>query len=167
MKRQLLLTVGLGLIVLAMPVTALADAAIVQLWCHAPDYNPNIIEVHFSVINYSLQPGVCGFSLRSEPFPPYPGCVPLGLQNTPGWTGVLNTQGGANWTNNDGDCIGPQEMDGEFVIALPNPDANFCCYIAQFLDAAGNVLLEQEECFYCSVVPTESVDWGTIKSLYR
>lgn len=167
MKQRLLPTIVLGLFVLALPVTALADASIVQLWCHAPDAHPNIIEVHFSVINFSLPQDVCGFSLRSEPFPPYPGCVPLWLQQTTGWTGSLNALGGADWTVNNGNCIGQQEMAGEFVIALPDPDGSFCCYVVQYYNSAGEVLLEQEECFYCAVVPTESVNWGTLKSLYR
>jgi hypothetical protein len=158
----------LGIFVLAMPVAALADASIIQLWCHAPDAHPNIVEVHFSLINFSLPEDVCGFSLRSEPFPPFPGCVPLWVQETPGWTGALNNLGGADWVvNNAGTCIGQQEMQGEFVIALPDPDNSFCCYVVQYLGSAGQVLLEQEECFYCAVVPTESVDWGTVKSMYR
>ncbi len=168
MKQRLLVIMGLGFAILAMPVAALADASIVQLWCHAPDETPNIVEVHFSVINFSLPEAVCGFSLRSEPFPPFAGCVPLWLQETAGWNGTLNAQGGADWNvAADGACIGQQEMAGEFVIALPDPDDSFCCYVVQYLGAAGQVLLEQEECFYCAVVPTETVNWGTLKSLYR
>jgi hypothetical protein len=167
MNRKLMLCLAAGAFVLAMPVVALADAAIVQLWCHAPDETPNIVEVHFSVINYSLPNPICSFSLRSEPFPPYDGCVPLWLQDTPGWTGALNAQGGADWTADAGHCIDAPHMDGEFVIALPDPDNTFCCYVVQYIDAAGAVMLEQEECFYCAVVPTENTDWGTVKSLYR
>jgi hypothetical protein len=167
MKKRLLPAIALGLFVLAMPVAALADAAIVQLWCHAPDEHPNVVEVHFSVINFSLPQDVCSISLRSEPFPPWPGCVPLWVQPTPGWDGALNNLGGADWSVNGASCIGQQQMAGEFVVALPDPDSNFCCYIAQYINAAGEVMLEQEECFYCAVVPTESVDWGTLKSLYR
>lgn len=164
-RRILSLVLGLGL--LAAPAVVLADASIVQLWCHAPDANPNIIEVHFSVINFSLEPGICGLSLRSEPFPPEAHCMPLGVQPTAGWTGSLNNQGGFDWTADAGHCIAPRQMDGEFVVAMPNPDEGFCCYIAQFLDSAGNVLLEQEECFFCAVVPTQTTDWGSFKSLYN
>ena len=167
MKKQLIISAMLVLLALGLPGAALADASIVQLWCQAPDAHPNVIEVHFSVINFGLPEPVCGFSLRSEPFPPTVGCVPLWLQPTDGWAGSLNAQGGADWTVTNGDCIGQQEMDGEFVIALPDPDNSFCCYVVQYLNSAGQVLLEQEECFYCTVVPTEHVDWGTVKSLYR
>jgi len=31
----------------------------------------------------------------------------------------------------------------------------------------GNVILEQEECFYCSLVPVEQTTWGSIKGLYN
>jgi len=46
-------------------------------------------------------------------------------------------------------------------------DPDFCCYIVQFMDATGAVMLEQEECFTCQKVPVEDSTWGKIKQLFE
>ena len=45
-------------------------------------------------------------------------------------------------------------------------DPSWCCYVVQFTDPTGAVILEQEECFNCTVVGAEETSWGTIKALF-
>ena len=154
---------------LLVPAMAHADASVIQTWCYSPDHQPNIVEVYFQVVNFSLPEPICGLSLRSEPFPPDPSCEPRWLAVTPkGWQGQLNGLGGADWWLLDGgECIENEAMSGEFTIVLPDPDDTFCCYVVDFLNADGEVMLTQEECFFCSSVPTENTSWSTVKSLYQ
>ena len=89
----------------------------------------------------------------------------IDTQNAVGWQSFLNPFGGADWFANTAvDCIAPGTAKGGFAFLL---DPDFCCYVVQFCDATGAVMLEQEECFTCQKLPTENETWGKIKELYR
>lgn len=148
------------------PSGALADASVVQDSCitvgTAPPYN---VWTWLTVVNFSLPEPVCGIRLIPEPQPPEPGCVIIGTQSPAGWSGVANPDGGASWfAVGAGGCIAPGTGKGGFAFYL---DPDFCCYVTQFYNAAGALLLEQEECFTCQKVPTEQKNWGHIKQLYE
>ena len=166
MKRLLAVLVFPAVLLLLVPSGALADASVVQDSCitvgTAPPYN---VWTYFTVVNFSLPEPVCGFTLVPEPLPPVAGCEIIGTQSPSGWVGQVTPQGGASWyAVGAGDCIAPPSSKGEFAFYL---DPAFCCYVASFYGAAGNLLLEQEECFTCQKVPTEQKNWGHIKQLYE
>jgi len=153
---------------LVFPALAIADASVVQLWCEEVTPDADFVRIHFSVVNFSLPAPVCDLHLLAEPFPPVPECEPLACGSPDGWDCNLNALGGADWfASGPESCIAVGDMYGEYTIDLPAPDAGFCCFVVQFTGPAGEVLLEQEECFYCTVVPLEETTWGTIKSMYR
>ena len=57
-----------------------------------------------------------------------------------------------------------RDSKGGFSFIVEDPQ--FCCYIVQFTGPTGAVILEQEECFNCTVVGAEETSWGTIKALF-
>jgi len=147
------------------PAVSHADASVVQDSCIAvpgphPPYN---VWTYFTVINFSLQAPVCAIHVVPEPQPVLPRCEIIGLQTPAGWTGTLTPSGGADWTTAS-DCIAVGGAQGEFAFLL---DPDYCCYVVQFIGPAGEILLEQEECFTCQKVPTEQNTWGQVKEFYR
>jgi hypothetical protein len=73
--------------------------------------------------------------------------------------------GQASWfANTPADCIPANNIKSGFHFVL---DPGFCCYVAQFTDETGAVLLEQEECFCDNFVGVEKEPWGNIKQRYR
>jgi hypothetical protein len=165
MKRLLAVLVFPAVLLLLVPSGALADASVVQDSCitvgTAPPYN---VWTYFTVVNFSLPEPVCGLTLVPEPLPPVAGCEIIGTQAPPGWVGQVTPQGGASWYALIPGCIGQNSSLGEFAFYL---DPAFCCYVVSFYGMAGNLLLEQEECFTCQKVPTEQKNWGHIKQLYE
>lgn len=163
MKRLLAVLVFPAVLFLLAPSGALADASVVQDSCitvgTAPPYN---VWTWFTVVNFSLPEPVCAFSFVSEPSPPEAGCEIIGIQYPAGWGGSFTAGGASWWTTTD--CIVPGSSQGSFAFYL---DPAFCCYVVSFYGAAGNLLLEQEECFTCQKVPTEEKNWGHIKQLYE
>jgi len=143
-----------------------ADASVVQDSCGVVGTPPNAnLWVYFTAINFSLPAPVCDLHFIPEPQPPHPGCIMLDTRNAAGWSSFLNPLGGADWfANTLGDCIDPGTAKGGFAFFL---DPDFCCYIVQFTDPTGAVMLEQEECFTCQKVPVEERSWGSIKQRYR
>jgi hypothetical protein len=116
-------------------------------------------------VNFSLPSAVCALYVVPEPQPPVAECVMIDLKYPVGWTGFLSPLGGADWfAITPGDCIAPGSSKGEYAFLL---DPDFCCYVVQFADATGAVMLEQEECFTCQKVPTDGKTWGHMKELYR
>jgi hypothetical protein len=165
MKRLLVIAV-VAVMALA-PTLAHADAAVVQDSCvYFQEGGQDFVRIYFTVVNFSLPTGVCDLHLIAEPQPPDPGCVMLSVGAPVGWSGITNVFGGADWyANTPGDCIAPGTAKGNFWCVL---DPSFCCYIAQFTDATGAVILEQEECFTdCKPLGVEEHSWGEVKRLYR
>jgi len=165
-QRLLLLPLILALIV---PASVFAEAAIIQEACEiVPGYGGVLL--HFSVVNFSLPSPVCCLVFTPEPQPVSPQCEVVDIAHPGGWSGFLNPFGGADFfANTPADCVATNDILSGFTLYLdlePN-SLNFCCYIVQFCDPAGAVMLEQEECFSCTIVPNEAVTWGTIKALYR
>ena len=167
MARQLLLVLTVSfIVVLIVPVLAHADASVVQDSCvivgDGPPWN---VWTYFTIVNFGLPEAVCDLHMLPEPQPPLPGCVMMDLKYPVGWTGFLSPLGGADWfASTIDDCIQPGSSKGSFAFLL---DPDFCCYVVQFTGPAGEVLLEQEECFTCQKVPTEENTWGHIKELYK
>jgi hypothetical protein len=157
------LAVGLLLI----PVSAWADASVVQEWCEQYiEGNNDPILVNFAVVNFSLPAPLCDLHLIPEPQPVLPDCEILSCVAPPGWTCVLNAMGGADFfANTPNDCIQPGTRLTGFGLVVSIPE--WCCYIAQFTGPDGGIMLEQEECFSCSLVPNEEKTWGSIKSMYN
>jgi len=153
-------------VLLFTPVIANADASVVQDSCVVVGAPPNAdVWTYMTVINFSLPVDVCALSFIPEPQPPNPGCAMIGVAAPQGWSVFLNPFGGADWfANTAGDCIMPGNGLGGFGFLL---DPAFCCYVVQFLDASGAVLLEQEECFTCQKVPVRKNTWGSIKELFK
>jgi hypothetical protein len=149
-----------------LPALAHAEASVVQDSCTAVGVPPNAsVWTHMTVVNFSLPDVICGLTFIPEPQPPTAGCVMIDATRPAGWSVFLNPFGGADWfANTLNDCITPGSSKGEFAFLL---DPDFCCYIVQFLDPAGAVILEQEECFTCQKLPTEAKTWGKIKALYK
>jgi hypothetical protein len=163
--RKLLVVLSIPLLILGLvPAVSHADASVVQDSCLAvgtqPPYN---VWTYFTVVNFSLPAPVCGIHVIPEPLPVLPRCEIIGLDSPAGWTGTLNAFGGADWTSAS-NCIATGSAKGEFAFLL---DPDFCCYVVQFLGPAGELLLEQEECFTCQKVPVEGDSWGFIKDTYR
>lgn len=154
------------IVVLVLPVLAHADASVVQDSCVTVGEGPPWdVWTYFTIVNFSLPSAVCGLTVIPEPQPPEPRCEMIDLKYPVGWTGFLNPLGGADWfALTPLDCIGIESAKGEFAFLL---DPDFCCYVVQFIDATGAVMLEQEECFTCQKVPTDDKTWGHIKELYK
>lgn len=163
--KRLLLILPLAILVF-LPAYAHADASVVQDSCIVVGDPPNAnVWTYITVVNFSLPSSVCALSFIPEPQPPTPGCEMIGVASPAGWSAFLNPFGGADWfANTPADCIAGFSSKGGFGFLL---DPAFCCYIVQFLDATGAVILEQEECFTCQKVPTENKSWGAIKQMYR
>ncbi len=176
MKRMLAACVLPLLLLVIAPSGAHADAAVVQDSCvTVPGVPPFNVWTYFTVVNFSLPAPVCGIQLIPEPQPPNPGCIMVETRSPAGWVSNLVPMGGAAvggvpvggavWTAvNSVDCIAAGDSQGEFAFLL---DPAFCCYVAQFFDAAGALLLQQEECFTCQKVPAEQETWGHIKQIYE
>ena len=168
MNRTLLLSLVVPVLFLMLvPVMAHADASVVQDSCVVVGDGPPWLEVwtYFTVVNFSLPVAVCDLHFIPEPQPSLPGCTFIEIKSPSGWSGFLNPFGGADWfANAPGDCIEPGTAKGEFAFKL---DPDFCCYVVQFTDATGAVILEQEECFTCQKVPVNEKTWGHIKELYE
>jgi hypothetical protein len=151
---------------LVLPLTALADASVVQDYCEQlveGSYDELII--HFSVVNYSLPAPICDLHLVYEPIPPDSQCQITALEPPPGWSGYMSPLGVDFFANTPSDCIDAGTMMGGFQIVVGNPE--FCCFIVQFTDPTGAVIEEQEECFNCTLVGENEHAWGEIKSMYR
>jgi len=163
MKRLLAVLVFPVVALFLVPTAAFADASVVQDSCvttgTVPPYN---VWTYLTVVNFSLPEPVCAIRLVSEPSPPEPGCEIIGIQFPAGWDGSYTAGGASWWTTSD--CIGPRSSQGGFAFYL---DPDFCCYVVSFYGAAGNLLLEQEECFTCQKVPAEQKSWGQVKQLYE
>jgi hypothetical protein len=167
MKKRLMGIISL--LLLALPALALADAAIVQTFCEEIP-GSDLVRIGFALVNFSLPTSVCDAHFIPEPQPPSPGCTMLECSNPDGWSCFLNPFGGADWfANTPGDCIPPggSLFGFDIILNMPVNVADVCCYIVQFTDATGAVILEQEECFTCKVVENEPSSWGTIKARYR
>ena len=148
------------------PSQARADASVVQDSCITvgvvPPYN---VWTYLTVVNFSLPEPVCYLGFAPEPQPPALGCEIIGIRSPMGWDGYETPEGGANWFVLSADrCIPPGSAQGGFAFLL---DPAYCCYVVKFYNAAGDVLLEQEECFTCQKVPAEENTWGHIKQLYE
>jgi hypothetical protein len=160
--------VSLCLLSLLIPVMAMADVSIVQEWCEQLNEGSyDYILIHFSVINFSLATPICDLHLIPEPSPAVPGCEITECSVPDGWTCSLAPGGGADWMSlTPSACIEAGHILSGFDLVLQIQDGQYCCYIVQFTDGQGSVIAEQEECFYCSLVPAEKTTWGNIKGLY-
>jgi hypothetical protein len=166
MRRTLLVSFGVAAVfLLVLPSMVMADASVRQDSCISYVSGGKIFaRVKFSVVNFSLPVAVCDLHFIPEPQPVDPSCEMLSTFNPPGWSSFLNPFGGADWfANTPADCVAPGAVLSDFGFVL---DPGYCCYIVQFTDATGTVILEQEECFCEGPLPTEDETWGAIKSLY-
>jgi hypothetical protein len=168
MIRRLLVVLALPALMLTLiPAQAFSDASVVQDSC-LPfiDQGKPHCRIYFSVVNFSLPSPVCDLHFIPEPQPPSEGCVMLSAEPADGWSAFLSPFGGADYfANTPGACIDAGTIRRGFSFVL---DPDFCCYIVQFTDPTGAVMLEQEECFVpCFPSAAGSGAWGTIKSLYR
>lgn len=157
----------LPLVVLALiPVMVHADASVVQDSCVVVGTPPNAsVWTYFTIVNFALPAPVCDLHFIPEPQPPDPGCIMIGTRNAVGWSSFLNPLGGADFfANAPTDCVDVGESKGGFGFLL---DPAYCCYIVQFTDPSGAVMLEQEECFTCQKVPVDEKSWGAIKEMYQ
>ena len=164
MKRMLLVLLASSLL---LPASVLADASVVQDSCVTwTEGGKTYQRIYMSVVNFSLPDGLCALNFIPEPQPPLAECTFLECEAPTGWTCFLNPQGGADWfANTPADCVAPGTMKSGFTFLL---DPGFCCYVVQFGDATGAVMLEQEECFtLCTPVSVDNSSWGRIKSTYR
>jgi hypothetical protein len=156
------------ILLLLVPGLALADASIIQDYCEQVWVGgTNVLLIHFTVVNFSLPAAVCDVHFIPEPQPPIPSCTWTDVDTPDGWSGFLNPLGAADYFANTPDaCIDPGNGLTGFGFYVPM-DFPLCCYVVQFTDATGAVILEQEECFACTIIPTEPRSWGTLKSIYR
>lgn len=166
MNRLLALCVLPLILLFLVPSGTLADASVVQDSCitvgTVPPYN---VWTYFTVVNFSLPAPVCDIHFIPEPQPVLPRCRFIDLHTPAGWVGQLNTLGGADWfAGSTATCIPVGGAQGGFAFLL---DPDYCCYVVQFTGPAGEILLEQEECFTCQKVPTDESTWGHIKQLYE
>jgi len=160
---------SLGFVLLALlmaPALAFADADVRQDSCVAYQENGiDYVRVHFSIINFSLPTAVCDLHLIPEPQPVLPQCLMLQCAAPMGWNCFLNPLGGADWfANTPADCIPAGNIKSGYSFVL---DPGFCCYITQYTDATGAVILEQEPCFCDKTVGVEGSTWGDLKQHYR
>jgi hypothetical protein len=165
-KRLVTVCVLPLILLFLIPSQARADASVVQDSCITvgivPPYN---VWTYFTVVNFSLPAPVCDIHFIPEPMPVLPRCRLIDLHSPAGWLGQLNASGGADWiATTPADCIPVGSAKGEFAFLL---DPDFCCYVVQFTGPAGEILLEQEECFTCQKVPVDESTWGHIKQLYE
>ena len=155
------------LVLMVLPSLAHADASIVQDSCTGY-YDPTgklFFLIDFTVVNVSLPTSVCDLHFVPEPTPPQVGCEMVQCGGPMGWSCFLNPSGGADWfANTPADCIPPGSGKGGFSFLL---DPAYCCYVVQFTDPTGAVILEQEECFCSDPVPKANTTWGLLKSRYR
>lgn len=172
LKSSLLVLI---LTLLMVPALAFADADVRQDSCIAfEDAGKSFVRVHFSVINFSLPTAICDLHLTPEPLPVLPECEMLAcgapaadpaVVGSAGWSCALKADGGADWfANAPADCIAPGTLKGGFDFLL---DPGFCCYLAEYTDATGAVILEEEVCFCDGTVGVEKDTWGGIKIHYR
>jgi len=167
MKRLLVVVVIAMMAAFVLPNLAHADASIVQDSCQVWDENGNTyVRIWFSVVNFSLPTSVCDLHFTPEPLPAPPECQMLNFTAPPGWSGFLSPLGGADFfANTPADCIAAGTIKGGFSIVL---DPGFCCYVVDFTDATGAVIVSQEECFtLCGKVANELRTWGKIKDIYK
>lgn len=168
MPRQLLPIFLIPLcLLLVVPTVAFADASVVQDSCVVVPGGPPPWPVwtYFTIVNFSLPAPVCDLHFIPEPQPPVPECEIIGTVNAAGWSSFLNPLGGADYfANTPDDCVPILGSKGGFAFLL---DPDYCCYVVQFTDPTGAVMLEQEECFTCQKVPVESKTWGSIKDIYQ
>ena len=162
--KKLLLVTTLALLVL--PSTVFAAASVVQDSCVAFVENDlNFAKIHFSLVNFSLPAPVCGLNFEPEPQPVLPECEMVASEAPAGWVTSLKANGGATYGQFPAlGCVPAGSSQSGFSFTL---DPGFCCYVVKFFDAAGDVLLEQEECFCEKPVQTENMTWGMLKSTYR
>ncbi len=154
-------------LLLIFPALAFADASVVQDSCVAVVGGPSPWPVwtYFTIVNFSLPAPVCDLHFIPEPQPPTQGCSMIATQNAVGWSSFLNPFGGADYfANTPNDCVPVGGSKGGFGFLL---DPDYCCYVVQFTDPTGAVMLEQEECFTCQKVPVEGRTWGSIKDIYQ
>ena len=154
------------LLILVAPSVGLADASVRQDSCNAFfDNGKQFTEVWFTVINFSLPADVCQVDFLSEPNPPPASCIMTATGAPTGWGSTLIDAGQASWfANAPAECIVPGTGKDGFHFTL---DPGFCCYVVTFRDAAGDVLLTQEECFCNNFVGLEESTWGNVKAHYR
>jgi hypothetical protein len=164
MTLKSLMIVALALLIL--PSVAMADASIRQDACETwVENGTTFARIHFTAINFSLPGPLCDLHFIPEPQPVRPECEMIEAVPAEGWSAFLNPFGGADWfANTPDDCIAPGTAKDGFSFLL---DPGFCCYVVQFTDATGAVVLEQEECFCEKPVQTKNATWGQVKSIYR
>lgn len=165
--KKLVSLLGMAMLLAALVAgVAHADASVVQDSCIAVGTPPLAsVWTYFTVVNFSLPAPVCDLHVIPEPQPPSADCEMVDVRAPAGWSVFLNPEGGADWfANTPSDCIDVETSKSVFAFLL---DPAFCCYVVQFTDPTGAVLLEQEECFTCQKVPVEQRTWGHIKELYQ
>jgi hypothetical protein len=166
MAKKLLLT--LCLMSLVVPTMVRADVSLVQEWCEqVVEGSFDNIYVYFSIISTSYGP-ISSIVLQPEPSPAVEGCEIMACTAPTGWTCNQTADGGASWSANDPahyiQAPFPAILSG-FVVILQIMDGQFCCYNVGYVKPDGSQV-NQEECFYCSLVPVEPSTWGAIKGLY-
>ena len=166
-KRLLPVFVFSLFILLILPATSFADAAVVQDSCvvFEGEDGSTLVTIYFTVVNFSLASDLCDLHFTPEPLPVLPNCEMLACTAPTGWTCALKANGGADWVaDTAADCIPANSAKGEFSFTL---DPGFCCYVVDFTDEAGDVMLTQEECFtLCGKVANKKGTWGELKSKY-
>jgi hypothetical protein len=164
--RKALASAALLLVLLA-PMVGHADVSVRQDSCNVYFENfKQFTKVWFTVINFSLPAPVCEVSFLSEPYPPTPNCIMVATGAPAGWSSNLIDPGQADWfATAPAACIPPDPaaLSG-FWFDL---DPGFCCYVVQFKDEAGAVMLEQEECFCDNFVSVKDKTWGDVKTYFR
>ena len=164
MKKMILFAVS---VLVFGALVAQAEVSIIQDYCEeAVPGQPGELVINFSIVNFGLQDDLCAVILEPEPQPPLVDCEVVGVIPPAGFTGYGNPMGGADFFASDpGSCIAGGTMMQDFKIIVGEHD--FCCYVVSFLDAAGMVMHQQEECFNCTVVEADDSDWGSVKGFYR
>ena len=158
MRKSLLILATVALAIL--PTSAFARFSAIQDSCRSEG---NTVTTYFSVVNFDSPVPVC--DLHFIPENPVPGCIVIGCGAPAGWSCALNGVGGVDWQAlSPADCIVAGTIKRGFSFTL---DPDFCCYIVQFTGPQHEVLAEQEECFNCVHVGTDSKPWSGVKQLYR
>ena len=165
MFKTLVLTLLVCLLI--MPAVVKAEGSIVQEYCEqVTEGSYEFIRIVFSIVNFNLPEPVCDLHFTPEPYPAIPGCEILECYAPAGWSCALAPGGGADyWADTPNDCIPPGTYLNGFELILQTPD--WCCYVTEFTGPAGEVMLQQEECFLCTVIDTDKTTWGSIKSMYN
>ena len=147
-----------------LPAVANADVSVVQDSCaHFEVNQEQFLRVYFSVVNFNQGTPICDLHFVPEGSPVDPGCVMVDCAAPAGWTCALRSDGGADYQTVT-DCLTPGHIRRNFSFTL---DPEFCCYIVQFTDASGGVVVQTEECFSCVAVGVEPNTWGNVKRLYQ